>query len=63
MFLASRVYQRVLRWFGHVERMDEYPMAIRAMMAEISRGGCGEHRDYVRQQRDDWGGCMTMHKI
>ena len=22
--LASRVDQRVLRWFGHVERMDEY---------------------------------------
>ena len=22
--LASRADQRVLRWFGHVERMDEY---------------------------------------
>ena len=22
--LASRTDQRVLRWFGHVERMDEY---------------------------------------
>ena len=22
--LASRAVQRVLRWFGHVERMDEY---------------------------------------
>ena len=22
--LASRANQRVLRWFGHVERMDEY---------------------------------------
>ena len=22
--LASRVDQRVLKWFGHVERMDEY---------------------------------------
>ena len=22
--LASRAGQRVLRWFGHVERMDEY---------------------------------------
>ena len=23
--LASRADQRVLRWFGHVERMDEWP--------------------------------------
>ena len=27
--LASRADQRVLRWFGHVERMDEYRMAER----------------------------------
>ena len=27
--LASRADQRVLRWFGHVERMDEYRMARR----------------------------------
>ena len=25
--LASRADQRVLRWFGHVERMDEYRLA------------------------------------
>ena len=25
--LASRAVQRVLRWFGHVERMDEYRIA------------------------------------
>ena len=25
--LASRADQRVLGWFGHVERMDEYRMA------------------------------------
>ena len=24
--LASRADQRVLRWFGHVERLDEYRM-------------------------------------
>ena len=24
--LASRADQRVLRWFGHVERMDEFRM-------------------------------------
>ena len=27
MELASRADQRVLRWFGRVERMDEYRMA------------------------------------
>ena len=27
MELASRADQRVLRWFGHVERMDVYRMA------------------------------------
>ena len=26
--LASRADQRVLRWFGHVERMDEYRMGV-----------------------------------
>ena len=30
--------QRVLRWFGHVERMDEYRMARRVLMAEVSGG-------------------------
>ena len=36
--LASRVDQRVLRWFGHVERLDEYRMARRVLMAEVSGG-------------------------
>ena len=36
MELASRADQRVLRWFGHVERMDEYRMARRVLMAEVS---------------------------
>ena len=36
--LASRVDQRVLRWFGHVERMDEYRMAKRVLMAEVNGG-------------------------
>ena len=31
--LASRADQRVLRWFGHVERMYEYRMARRVLMA------------------------------
>ena len=36
--LASRTDQRVLRWFGHVERMDEHHMARRVLTAEVSGG-------------------------
>ena len=36
--LASRADQRVLRWFGLVERMDEYRMARRVVTAEVSGG-------------------------
>ena len=36
--LASRADQRVLRWFGHVERMDEYRMARRVLITEVSGG-------------------------
>ena len=36
--LASRADQRVLRWFAHVERMDEYRMARRVLMADVSGG-------------------------
>ena len=36
--LVSRIDQRVLRWFGHVERMDEYRRARRVLMAEVSGG-------------------------
>ena len=36
--LANRADQRVLRWFGHVERMDEYRMARRVLMAEVRVG-------------------------
>ena len=35
---ASRADQRVLRWFGHVERMDKYRMARRVLMPEVSGG-------------------------
>ena len=35
---ASRADQRVLRRFGHVERMDDYRMARRVLMAEVSGG-------------------------
>ena len=38
MELASRAYQRVLRWFGHVERTDDYHTARRVLMAEVSGG-------------------------
>ena len=34
--LASRADQRVLRWFGHVERVDEYRMARRVLMVDAS---------------------------
>ena len=36
--LASKADQRVLRWFGHVQRMDDYHMARRVLMAEVSGG-------------------------
>ena len=36
--LASRADQRVLRWFGLVERMDEYRLARRVLMEEVSGG-------------------------
>ena len=36
--LTSRADHTVLRWFGHVERMDEYCMATRVLMAEVSLG-------------------------
>ena len=34
--LASIVDLRVLRWFGHVETMDEYRSARRVLMTEVS---------------------------
>ena len=36
--LGSTAVQRVLRWFRCVERMDEYRMARRVLMAEVSGG-------------------------
>ena len=62
--LASRADQRVLRWFLHVERMDEY------RSAEFSGGRVrgrprlgwmdGMKVACLRQQRNDGGGCATM---
>ena len=37
--LASRADHRVLRWFRHVERMDEYRMARRVLMANARKIG------------------------
>ena len=36
--LVSGADQRVLRWFGHVERMDAYRMARSVLMAEVNVG-------------------------
>ena len=36
MELSSRADQRVLRWLGHMERMDEFRMAITVLMAKWS---------------------------
>ena len=69
--LVSRADQRVLRWFGHVERMDEYRMARRVLIAEVS-GGKGTRGTEVRldrwcegglgQQRKDGVGCASMRE-
>ena len=36
--LASRVDQRVLRWSGHVEKMDEHRLSIMVLEIEVSLG-------------------------
>ena len=36
--IASKADQRVSGWFVHVERMDEYRMARRVLMAKVSGG-------------------------
>ena len=36
--LVSKADQRVLRWFGHVGRMDEHRMTRRILIAEVSGG-------------------------
>ena len=61
--LVSRVDQSVLRWIGHVERMDEYHMARRVFIEDVSGGQVwgrlrlgwidGWHEDGLGQQRDD----------
>ena len=36
--VESKADQRVLRWIGYVERMDEFLTARRVLMAEVSGG-------------------------
>ena len=40
--LASRADQRVLRWFGNVERMDDYRMARRVWPKSVGDGYEGD---------------------
>ena len=68
--LASRAAQRVLRWFGHVEKMDEYRMARRVLMAEVSVGRVRvrprlDWMDGLKvdlQQRNVGGSCASMER-
>ena len=58
--LASRAIQRVLRWFGQMEIMNEYRMARRVLMAEVSGGRVRGRCSW--QQRNDGGGCASMRE-
>ena len=74
--LESRADQRVLRCFGHVERMNEYRLARRGLMAEVSGGRVrgrprlgwvdgvkvGWSVKVVGQQRNDDGGWASMRE-
>ena len=56
----------------HVERMDEYRLARRVLMAEVSAWTAGTRETEVgldgwcegslRQQRNDGGGCVSMRE-
>ena len=69
---ASRADQRVLRWIGHVEKMDEYRMDRRVLMAEVINFRAATRETEVRldgwcegglgQQRNDGGGCASMRE-
>ena len=69
--LAIRAEQKVLRWFGHVERMNEVRMAVRVLMTKVcGRAGTRETEDRLDgwcegglgQQRNDGGDCTSMHE-
>ena len=69
---ASRADQRLMRSFGHVERMGEYRRTRRVLMTDASRGRvrCRPRLGWMdewlegglRQQSDDCGGCATMRE-
>ena len=69
--VESGADQRALRWFRHVERMDEYRMVRRVLLAEVCGGRVrgrpmpevgldGWCEGGLGQQRNDGGGCATM---
>ena len=68
--LASKADQRVLRWFGQVERMDEYRLARRVVMAEVMAGRGrprlgwmdGVKVALIRQHRNNGGSCASMRE-
>ena len=68
--LTSRVDQRVLRWFGHVESIDEFRMARRELMAEVSGGrvrgrprlGWMDGVKVALGNRGMTGGCTSMRE-
>ena len=49
--LANRADEKVLRWFGHVEKMNEYRMPRRGLLTDLSGG------------RVWWVRCVIMRKI
>ena len=69
--LASRADQRVLRWFEHVDRMDEYRMSRRMLITDVSgrlvrgrpRLGSMDGALCHGRQRDDSGGYDNARKI
>ena len=68
--LASRADRRVLRWFGHVERKDEYRMARTVLISDANAGlvrgrprlGWIDGVKVALGNRNDGGGCVTMHE-
>ena len=70
--LASRADQRVLRWIRYVERMDEYRLARRVLISEVSGGRVTRETEVwlegwceggLGQQRNDGLGCASMNEI
>ena len=64
--MSTRVDQRVLRWFGHLERMDKECKARRMSRADVSgarvRGGDVSYFGWIVQQRDECGSYVTMRE-